>query len=258
MNFKQLLGFVKVSQIDLTGASAGTHPASRDFVASSIQASIYGLDMKNSVRAASTGNISLTAPGTAIDGVTLAVNDRILLKNQTLPKENGIYVWTASGATLNRSADANNSANVTSQMAVSVAEGTANKNTTWKLNTPDPLTLGTTDLVFDLHSNSYYATPSIANKFMQAVVTVNDGDLACNTAISATPAKTSYVDVTVGGMQINVGNGVKTTAAYFSGDGGTTARAYNGVVAGDKLYWNGSKAGYQLDTTDDVSFDFVA
>lgn len=258
MNFKQLLGLVKPNQIDLSGATLGTHPASRNYVADQIQASIYGLDLKNSVRAASTGNVTLTAPGTAIDGVTLAVNDRILLKNQTAPKENGIYVWTASGATLTRSADANNAANVTSQLAVSVAEGTANKNTTWKLNTPDPLTLGTTDLVFELHSTSYYATPSNANKFMPAVVTVNDGDLACNTGVGATPAKTSFVDVTVGGMQIKYGNGVKTAPAYFSGDGGTTARAYSAVVAGDKLYWNGSIAGYQLDTTDDVSFDFVA
>jgi len=258
MKFKQVQGQATPDQINLTTASQGGHPASRDFVNAQIQASIYGLDMKNSVRAASTGNISLTAPGATIDGVNLAPNDRVLLKNQTTPKDNGIYVWTSSSATLTRSADANSSANVTSQLAVSVAEGAANKNTTWKLNTPDPLTLGTTDLTFDLHSNSYYATPSTANKFMPAVVTVNNGDLACNTGIAATPAKTSYVDVTVNGGQAALGNGVKTMECYFSGDGGTTARAYNAVVAGDKLYWNGTIAQYQLDATDTVSFDFVA
>ena len=47
---------------------------------------------KGSVRAASTANVSLTAPGAAIDGVTLASGDLILLKDQSTGSQNGLYV----------------------------------------------------------------------------------------------------------------------------------------------------------------------
>lgn len=257
MKFKQLAGKAQPDQIDLTNATLGTHPADRNFVNNQIQASIYGLDMKNSVRVASTGNVNIAGPGSAIDNITLTAGDRVLLKNQTDAKTNGIYVFATSTTAMTRATDADTSAKVTSQMAVSVAEGTANSNTTWKLTSPDPLTLGTTALSFGLYSTTYYATPTTANKNMAALATVNGGDLACNTGMATTPASASYVFVEVNGISVQVGNAVKTTDCYFSGDGGTTARAYNAIVSGDKLYWNGGIAGYQLDTTDLISFDYV-
>ena len=60
-----------------------------------------GLDVKDSVRAATTANGTLAsafANGEAIDGVTLATDDRILIKNQSTKTENGIYIVQASGA----------------------------------------------------------------------------------------------------------------------------------------------------------------
>lgn len=55
-----------------------------------------GLDVKASVVAATTGNITLSGTQT-IDGVAVAVGDRVLVKNQTTQANNGIYV-VASGA----------------------------------------------------------------------------------------------------------------------------------------------------------------
>ena len=51
-----------------------------------------GLDVKGSVRVASTTNVS-TSTVTTIDGVTLVTGDRVLLKNQTTSSQNGIYDW---------------------------------------------------------------------------------------------------------------------------------------------------------------------
>lgn len=59
-----------------------------------------------SVRVAAQSNLALAAPGGSIDGVTMAVGDRVLLKSQTNAAENGIYVWTAPAAALTRAADA--------------------------------------------------------------------------------------------------------------------------------------------------------
>lgn len=255
--FKQIKDKATVNQLDISGASAGTDPASRDFVTAQIQGSVLGKDFKDSVRVASTGNVSLSAPGATIDGINLTNGDRILLKNQTTASQNGIYVFATSSTALVRSTDANTSAKVTSQLAVSVEEGTTNGNTTWKLTTSGAITLDTTALSFALFSTSYYATPTHANKYMTASVTAVDGDLATATVMAATPALNSFVNVEVNGWGIDVGDGVKMLMAYFSADNGTTAKARNAIAAGDKLYWVGSKAGYQLDANDTVTFDYV-
>lgn len=59
-----------------------------------LQARLNGLTPKAPVRAASLADVDLSvaADPSPFDGVTLANNDRVLLKNQTAPEENGIYV----------------------------------------------------------------------------------------------------------------------------------------------------------------------
>ena len=101
------------------------------------------------------------------------------------------------------------------------------------------------------------AIPSPLNKDMTAATTINDNDLATATAIAATPI--GYVEVQVNGIGAVVGNGTKVGVdAYFSGDGGATARAVGAIVAGDLLYWNGSVAGFQLSPTDRIDFLYEA
>lgn len=95
-----------------------------------------------------------------------------------------------------------------------------------------------------------------SNKGMAARVTAADGDLATSVAIAATPAYDGFVEVLVNGVQVEVGDGVKSKPCYFSVDDGDTARALDDVAAGDKLYWNGTLAGYQLATTDVIDFDY--
>ena len=57
-------------------------------------------------------------------------------------------------------------------------------------------------------------------------------------------------------MEVNLSNGDKTQACYFSADGGNTAKPIADIEAGDLLYWNGSIAGYQLDETDDIDISY--
>ena len=110
-------------------------------------------DWKASVRATTTGNVTLAggAPNTT-DGVTLVANDRILVKSQTSPAENGIYyvstLGTGANGTWTRATDADVSAEVTSGLYVYVEEGTAANKGQYVLNTPNPITLGTTGLTF--------------------------------------------------------------------------------------------------------------
>jgi len=73
--------------INLLPPTAGTDAANKDYVDTVAQ----GLDLKASVRIATTANHGLTGL-TAIDGVTPIAGDRILVKNQTTQSGNGIYV----------------------------------------------------------------------------------------------------------------------------------------------------------------------
>lgn len=119
---------------------------------------IYDTDYKQSVRVATTEDVgNLLASGNmtnTVDGKLLATADRILVKDQSDAKQNGIYkvltVGTGSDGTWIRAsdADANGLGKVTSGMTTTVTEGDVNISKTYKLSTPDPITIGVTELTF--------------------------------------------------------------------------------------------------------------
>lgn len=147
MAYKSLTGFDASNQpiINVGDPTLGHHAVNLQY----LQNFLSGLDIKSSVRAASTGNINLSAPGASIDGVAMSNGDRFLAKNQTTASQNGIYVWVGASSAATRATDADSSSDVTAGMLVPhVAEGTVNADTAWVLTTNDPITLGTTALTF--------------------------------------------------------------------------------------------------------------
>ncbi len=88
-----------------------------------LQAIVERLSFKQSVRVASTADVTISSPGSTIDGISLAGNDRVLLKDQTTGAENGIYVWISAVAPMVRAADASTSAEL-EQAVITVDEGT--------------------------------------------------------------------------------------------------------------------------------------
>lgn len=96
-----------------------------------VDALTNGLSWKAAVRAATTVNGDLAtafAAGQVVDGVTLVLGDRILVKNQTAAAENGIYVVTAGAPT--RAMDMNSAAEFDGA-AVFVQEGSTNEGSGW-------------------------------------------------------------------------------------------------------------------------------
>lgn len=173
---------------------------------------IYDTDYKQSVRLATTGDVgNLFTTGSAtnsVDGVTVVANDRILVKDQTNKRQNGIYVvvtvGTGSNGTWQRSKDADASDKVTSGMTITVSEGVTNINRTFKLATPDPIVLNTTELDFN---NPFLAVSGGANTTVQ----FNDG-LFTNGSTAFTFNKATNV-VTMTG---NVSSG-NLSATYLTG-----------------------------------------
>ncbi len=96
------------------------------------------------VRAATTANLNLVAPGTAVDGVSLAANDRVLVKDQTAPAENGIYVWNGALSAMNRATDADTAGELVGSI-VEVQQGAQQARSIWRQASTNP-TLGTDPL----------------------------------------------------------------------------------------------------------------
>lgn len=128
-----------------------------------------GLDIKNSCRVATIGSETMTVVsgavtqinGLTVDGVTLAVNDRILIKNapattgaasatNSNQPANGIYRVTANttNLTVTRDTDADSNAEVTSGLFTFITAGTTNTALGFVLITQGSITLNSTALQF--------------------------------------------------------------------------------------------------------------
>jgi len=104
-----------------------------------------GGQVKAPVRAATTAAVDLTTGGLlTIDGVALAADDRVLVKNQTNPAQNGIYV--ASIGPWSRATDANTSQLLLPGFTTAVREG--NQQGAWTFANPETPTLDQTGLAF--------------------------------------------------------------------------------------------------------------
>lgn len=193
-----------------------------------------GLDWKDSVRAASTGNLTISGPGATIDGVTMAANDRFLAKDQTTASENGIYVWNGAAVAATRAVDADASVEVTSGMATTVTEGTVNDNRVYMITTADPITLGTTALAFSQlgGSSSVYVagnglTESPAGTF----------NVGASTGITVA-ADTVAVDTAVVARKFaaNIGDGSATaiTVTHNFGSRDVTVQVYSSATPWDQ------------------------
>jgi hypothetical protein len=134
-----------------------------------------GLDTKGSCIAGTTGNITLSGTQT-IDGIAVVAGDRVLVKNQTAPADNGIYVVSASAWA--RSSDMNTWAEVVSAYSF-IETGTTLADTGWVVTSDAGGTLGTTPIVWTQFSGagSYTAGTGLTLAGTQFSIT--------NTAVTA-------------------------------------------------------------------------
>lgn len=101
----------------------------------------------DAVRCATTTNLTLTSPGSTIDGVTMVAGDRVLVKDQTTLSQNGIYIWNGSTSTMTRADDMSTSWNISIPgRIVFCAEGTVSEFFNYRFVTAFNGTIGTTDI----------------------------------------------------------------------------------------------------------------
>lgn len=126
---------------DVADPTAATDAANKQFVENIAR----GLSFKDAVRAASTANINLSAPGATVDGVGMAAGESFLAKDQTVGAEKGLYVWNGVAAAATRRLDADTGTELRPGTTVFVREGTVNADKQFVITSDAAITIGTTD-----------------------------------------------------------------------------------------------------------------
>ena len=208
-----------------------------------------GLDVKESVRVATTGDLSATynnGAGTltansngaiVVDGVTLVLNDRVLVKDQTTQTENGIYKVTTVGSgsaafVLTRTPDANDAAELSGGVFTFVEEGTSNADNGYVATHNGIPTFGTTNITFDQFSGAGQIAAgnglTKTGNTIDAVGTTNRISVSANAIdIAATYVGQSSI-TTLGTIATGTWNGSTIDVAY--GGTGVTSAAKGSVL----------------------------
>jgi len=230
-------------RISVATPTDDSHAATKAYVDSARS----GLDVKESVRVATTAAINLSTDleaGDVIDGVTLVAGNRVLVKDQGTASENGIYVAVASGAgAASRSTDADTSAEVTTGMFTFVSEGTVNADSGFVLSTNDTITLGTTGLTFVQFSGAGSFTAG--DGLTKSGTTINAVGTAGRISVSsdAIDIDSTYVGqstiTTLGTIATGTWNGTAIAGQY----GGTgVANTGKTITLGGNLTTSGAHA----------------
>lgn len=203
-----------------------------------------GLDVKASVKLASTANVAGTynnGNGTitagsngaiSIDGVTPSASDRVLLKNQTDATENGLYLVTTVGDgstayVLTRTPDADAAAEITGGAFVFVEQGTANADNGYVFTHNGTPTLGTTDITVEQFSGAgqISAGAALTKTGNQLDVAVDDSTIEVSS--DALQIKTTYPGQTSITTLGTIATGTWNATAIGATKGGTGLTSYS-------------------------------
>jgi hypothetical protein len=193
---------------------------------------VAGLSWKQAVHVASVADVSIASAPAAIDGHTLNSLERILLKDQSAPAENGIYVFNGAGSALTRSSDADTWNEIVGAI-VYVEQGTTNGGSKYVNTNVSGGTLGTTAVTFTV--------------FSVAGTVSGTGTAGYNAYWSATSTLSSeqYVSATRGGLAtdasaftgvVKASSGVFSASSIVNADiSGSAAIAYSKLALSNSI-----------------------
>ena len=181
---------------------------------------------------------------TTLDGASVALNDRVLIKNQTDQKQNGVYTLTTVGSgsvpfVLTRATDEDNSpaGEMRNGDIVFCINGTINGGITFvNASTDNPIVIGTSNIVYSEFSNALPTQTGNAGRYLQTDGTTDSWQIAVSSLTSANTARIS-IGGTASAPTVDLVTSGVTAATYTSTT--LTVDAYGRITSAS----NGSGGG---------------
>jgi phage-related tail fiber protein len=193
-----------------------------------------GLDPKQSVKAASTGNIASLSATATIDGVALIAGDRVLVKDQTTATQNGVYV-VAAGAWV-RALDMNTWAEHVSAYLF-VEQGTVNADNGFLCTVDQGGTLDTTAITFVQFNGAgqIVAGAGLTKSGNQIDVAAGTGITVASDNVALTGQALALHNLATNGIFVRTGAGTVTARAVATSGSGISVSNGDGVAGNPTL-----------------------
>ena len=205
-----------------------------------------GLDPKDSCKVATTGNITLSGTQT-IDGVSVSAGDRVLVKEQSDKKENGIYICAAGSWSRSSDMAAGSDAAGNSMF---IEQGTVNGDKPFVCTSnKGAAVVGTNDLSFSQYNgaSTFEAGAALTKTGDRLDVAVDDSSIEIdsdalrvkaggitNAMLAGSIANNKLANSTISGVSL----GGALNALSAAATGGITITSYNGSAAVSDLAVN--------------------
>jgi len=232
-----------------------------------VEATSQGLDVKDSCKVATTANITISTAlnsGDTLDGVTLADNDRVLVKDQSTASQNGIYIVGSSPARADDLAAGADAAG----MFTFVEQGTVNADNGFVCTSnKGSAQVGTNNLTFAQFSGAGQITAgdgldksgntlSLDLKSNGGLV-IESTELAIDLAassITGTLPVTKLTSLTSTVTELNVLDGITSTTTELNLLDGATSATSTTLAAADRFIANDAGTMKQVALSDLVTF----
>ena len=200
-----------------------------------------GLDIKDAVRVGTTANLtatysngssgvgatltnSSTQAALVIDGITMVVNDRVMVKDQTTTLQNGLYKVTniGSGSTnwvLTRTPDGDESTEVNGGSFFFVQEGTTNGDNGYVTTNDGNPTIGTDAITFEQFSGAGQVTAGSGLSKSGNIIDVNtDGS---SIEVSSDALRVKALGITNAMLAGSIASAKLSDPLYFTDESST-------------------------------------
>lgn len=171
-----------------------------------------GQKWKIGVQAASTTNINLAGAVASVDDVLIGVGTRVLVKDQTVPAQNGIYTY--DGSLLVRSDDADVADELNSAI-VSVLGGTTNSNRTYR-QTQTITTVGSDSIGWEIFGSAV-ADAGTTQKGIIEIATLAEVDTGASAFLAVTPSTLANSRYLAKRYTTVIGDGIATSYEVVHG-----------------------------------------
>jgi hypothetical protein len=236
-----------------------TEAANKKYVDEKVISAATGLTVKDACRLATTQNIGtynstggekargqIISASDIVDGITLVSGNRILVKNNSIPSGNGIYVVSFLGTGTNgvwdRASDFDSDAEVSANAFCFIEEGSTLADTAFVLTTNNPIVIGGasgTNLTFTQFAGNGIGLTSLSVSTSNGFSGLSSGGttpiITISTSLGAGVVKSNGAGAFVlGNIDLSSGDVINTLPVIR---GGTGSNGFTGLS-----YGNGTSA----------------